>query len=118
MERMIKRKSLVNSPAHQRKPRNSTSSNVASISPRRTTEKNAPGNSNFQGQQRVKFPEIPSVPTSNDFEFKPLIRKALFKPYMKESLSPIKNPRGAPALSENDFKEITHLIRLMTYCKK
>ncbi|OMJ89089.1 hypothetical protein SteCoe_8810 [Stentor coeruleus] len=65
----------------------------------------------------AKYSDIPSIPTSTDYEYKPLIRKAYFKQYTKESVSPIKSSRRPPTLSENDLKEISQLIKMMSLSK-
>lgn len=62
----------------------------------------------------ARSPDIPSCPTEQDFEYKPLIRKAIFKDLMKDPISPIKNRKcTVPSMSENDFQDINQLIRII-----
>ncbi|OMJ87769.1 hypothetical protein SteCoe_10516 [Stentor coeruleus] len=77
------------------------------------TDKIVSANSHFQYHQKLKYPDIPSFPAYNDFGFKPLIRKSYFKCYEKESLSPIKSVRQKPTFTDNEFKEISQLIKLI-----
>lgn len=113
MQKAIKYKSQETSLKQIRRQKAITLRNAESISPLANAEKYALINSHFQYHQKLRYPEIPSFPTSNDFEFKPLIRKSYFKCYAKESLSPIKSIRRKPTLTDNEFKEISQLIKIM-----
>lgn len=56
-------------------------------------------------------PEIPTQPSEGDYDYKPLIRKAIFKNLMKESLSPIKIRKYLiPSMSENDYLDLNRLL--------
>lgn len=68
----------------------------------------------FLNQTHTAHPEIPSILSTQDLRYKPLIQKAYFKPYTTESISPIKCQKKTSAgLSENDTKDIAYLVGLL-----
>lgn len=117
MQGATKQKSINSSIECHKRKQTRKLRNFGSTSPKMSTNRNSLLNSNFQYHQKVNYLEIPSLPTPTDLEYKSLIRKSYFKQYTKESISPIKGSRRLPTLSENDFKEISQLIKIINLSK-